>query len=451
MQHFFTMLLDAWRHTETRQRLFALALPMILSNLSVPLVTLVDSAVVGRLPYAYQLGAVAVGGGIYTMLVWTCGFLRMGSTGFAAQAAGRNDQQALRYILLQSLFLVLVLTLVCLAIILPLLPHILAWMETSGDLRALAQEYVVIRLFGLPAALMMHVLAGWLLGIQNARAALWMLLAANSVNIVLDVYFVFGLQWEVAGAARASVVAEWTGAVLGLALAWRYVDKGPLLNFWQHVLNWLNWRPLLAVNRDILIRSLALQSVFFAVTFQGARLGDTTVAANALLLNGLLICSYGLDGLAHGLEALTGHAIGRNDRRALQRALCLVSIYSLLAGIVFALLFWWFGDLFIALQTNIQSVQDTTADYLIYLALLPLITVWSYVMDGLFIGATRAREMRNSMLLAVLICAPIAWLLQSLGNHGLWIAFLLFMALRAGFLGYSARHLPSWFTSVQKR
>lgn len=445
MQRFYAMLLDAWRHADTRQRLFALAVPMILSNLSVPLVTLVDSAVVGRLPHAYQLGAVAVGGSIYTMLVWTCGFLRMGSTGFAAQAAGRNDQQALRYILLQSLMLVVVLTVLCLAIALPLLPYVLQWMDTSGDLQELAQQYVLIRLYGLPAALMMHVLAGWLLGLQNARAALWMLLLANTVNIVLDIYFVFGLHWEVAGAARASVIAEWSGAVLGLVLAWRYVDKGPLLNFWQHLLRWASWRPLLAVNRDILIRSLALQAVFFTVTFQGARLGDNTVAANALLLNGLLLCSYALDGLAHALEALTGHALGKNDKRALQRALCLVSIYSLLASTVFALLFWLFGDLFIALQTNILSVQETASHYLIYLALLPLITVWSYVMDGLFIGATRAREMRNSMLLAVLVCAPIAWLLHDLGNHGLWIAFLLFMALRAGFLGFTARHLPSWF------
>ncbi len=445
MQRLYAMLLDAWQHADTRRRLFALAIPMILSNLSVPLVALVDSAVVGRLPHAYQLGAVAVGGSIYTMLVWTCGFLRMGSTGFAAQAAGRNDQQALRYILLQSLILVVVLTVLCLAIALPLLPHVLAWMDTSGDLQALAQQYVLIRLYGLPAALVMHVLAGWLLGLQNARAALWMLLLANSVNIVLDIYFVFGLHWGVAGAARASVIAEWSGAVLGLALAWRYVDKGPLLNFWQHLLGWSNWRPLLAVNRDILIRSLALQAVFFTVTFQGARLGDNTVAANALLLNGLLLCSYALDGLAHALEALTGHALGQKDRRALQRALCLVSVYSLLASSVFALLFWLFGDLFIALQTNIQSVQETASGYLIYLALLPLITVWSYVMDGLFIGATRAREMRNSMLLAVLVCAPIAWLLQGLGNHGLWISFLLFMALRAGFLGFTARHLSSWF------
>lgn len=445
MQRFYAMLLDAWRHADTRQRLFALAIPMILSNLSVPLVALVDSAVVGRLPHAYQLGAVAVGGSIYTMLVWTCGFLRMGSTGFAAQAAGRNDQQALRYILLQSLMLVLVLTVLCLAITLPLLPYVLQWMDTSGALQELAQQYVLIRLYGLPSALMIHVLAGWLLGLQNARAALWMLLLANSVNIVLDIYFVFGLHWEVAGAARASVIAEWSGALLGLVLAWRYVDKGPLLNFWQHLLRWASWRPLLAVNRDILIRSLALQAVFFTVTFQGARLGDNTVAANALLLNGLLICSYALDGLAHALEALTGHALGRQDQRALQRALCLVSIYSLLASSVFALLFWLFGDLFIALQTNIPSVQESASHYLIYLALLPLITVWSYVMDGLFIGATRAREMRNSMLLAVLVCAPIAWLLHDLANHGLWIAFLLFMALRAAFLGFTARHLPSWF------
>ncbi|MCK9535567.1 MAG: MATE family efflux transporter [Pseudomonas sp.] len=445
MRDLCAIVLDAWQHAGTRQRLFALAIPMILSNLSVPLVALVDSAVVGRLPHAYQLGAVAVGGSLYTVLVWTCGFLRMGSTGFAAQAAGRNDQHALRYILLQSLLLVLVLTLLCLAIALPLLPHVLAWMDTSGDLQALAQQYVLIRMYGLPAALMMHVLVGWLLGIQNARAALWMLLLCNMVNIALDIYFVFGLQWGVAGAARASVIAEWSGAVLGLVLAWRYVDKGPLLNFSQHVLRWSSWRPLLAVNRDILLRSLALQGVFFMVTFQGARLGDSTVAANALLLNGLLLCAYALDGLAHALEALTGHALGQQNPLSLQRALCLVSLYSLLASSVFALLFWLFGDLFIALQTNIVSVQQTASDYLIYLALLPLITVWSYVLDGLFIGATRAREMRNSMLLAVILCAPIAWLLQGLGNHGLWIAFLFFMLLRAVFLGISARHLPSWF------
>jgi MATE family multidrug resistance protein len=322
-------------------------------------------------------------------------------------------------------------------------------MQTSGDLHALAQEYFLIRMFGLPAALMMHVLAGWLLGIQNARAALWMLLLCNLINIMLDIYFVFGLGWAVVGAARASVVAEWSGALLGLCLAWRYVDKGPLRGFWQRLLRWQSWRPLLAVNRDILLRSLALQGVFFMVTFQGARLGDSTVAANALLLNGLLLCAYALDGLAHALEALTGHALGMQDKRALQRALGLVSIYALLASSVFAVFFWLFGDWFIALQTNIPSVQVTAGDYLLYLALLPLIAVWSYVLDGLFIGATRAREMRNAMLLAVLVCAPIAWLLQSYGNHGLWIAFLLFMALRAVFLGVSARHLPSWFVSTQ--
>lgn len=445
MQRIYAILLDAWRHTGTRQRLFALALPMILSNLSVPLVALVDSAVVGRLPHAYQLGAVAVGASLYTVLVWTCGFLRMGSTGFAAQAAGRNDQQALRAVLFQSLLLVAALTVLCLVLVLPLLPQILDWMHTSAELQGLAQEYFLIRMYGLPAALMMHVLVGWLLGIQNARAALWMLLLCNLVNIVLDIYFVFGLDWQVAGAARASVVAEWSGALLGLYLAWRYIDKGPLLDFWQKLLRWQSWRPLLAVNRDILIRSLALQGVFFMVTFQGARLGDNIVAANALLLNGLLLCAYALDGLAHALEALTGHALGQQDKPALQRALALVSIYALFASSLFAVLFWLFGDWFIILQTNIVSVQATAADYLMYLALLPLIAVWSYVLDGLFIGATRAREMRNAMLLAVLVCAPVAWLLQSFGNHGLWLAFLLFMAMRAVFLGISARRLSTWF------
>lgn len=431
VQRWQLALLDAWQHMDTRKRLWALAIPMILSNLSVPLVALVDTAVIGRLPHSYQLGAVAVGASLYTLLIWTGGFLRMACTGFTAQAAGRQDAAMLRLILWQSLLLGLLLCMILVGVAYPLTDTALGLMNAREELHATARDYFGIRLWGFPAALLMQVLAGWFLGVQNARAALWMLLVANLGNAALDIYFVFGLQWEVIGAARASVVAEWCGAAMGLWLAAGYLQRHPALTPWQGLFSWQQWRPLLAANRDILLRSMALQAVFFMVTVQGTRLGDSTVAANALLLNGLMLTAYALDGLAHALEALTGHALGARDRLALRRALLLALQYSLLASLAFALLFMLFGDYFVLLQTSIPEVQAMARQYLPYLALLPLITVWSYVLDGLFIGAGRTRDMRNSMLLAFALAMPLGWLLQPLGNHGLWLAFLGFMLLRA--------------------
>ena len=218
---------------------------------------------------------------------------------------------------------------------------------------------------------------------------------------------------------------------------------------WAALRVWQNWKPLLGVNRDIFIRSLMLQSVFFAITLQGARLGDATVAANALLLNGLLLAAHALDGLAHAVEALCGHAIGARDRNALRRSMVVACGWSLLASVGFALLFLLAGHLFIALQTDIPSVRETAFEYLPYLALLPLIAVWSYLLDGLFIGATRAREMRNAMVFSVLLALPVAWALHGFGNHGLWISFLLFMVLRSLTLGLYAWQMQRkdlWFT-----
>ncbi|MGY2290645.1 MATE family efflux transporter [Pseudomonas sp. SDO528_S397] len=426
-----TSLLTDWRHRPTHRRVWALAAPMILSNISVPLVALVDSMVIGHLPHAHQLGAVAVGASLYTFLAWAMGFLRMGSTGFAAQAAGRADGAALRQILLQGLLLAMGLSLLLGTVGIPFSHWALEWMQPSAELGQLTRDFFHTRLFGLPAALATYALVGWFLGTQNARAPLAILLTTNLVNIALNLWFVLGLDWGVIGSARASVIAEWAGALLGLALTQKALRAYPGHIAWAALKAWCNWRPLLAVNRDIFIRSLALQSVFFMITVQGARLGDATVAANALLLNGLLLTAHALDGLAHAVEALCGHAIGARDRQALRRSLVVACGWSLLASGAFALLFALLGHLFIAMQTNIQSVRDTADLYLPYLAVLPLIAVWSYLLDGLFIGATRAREMRNGMLLAVLILLPFAWAFQGLGNHGLWISFLLFMALRS--------------------
>ncbi|MFC3945029.1 MATE family efflux transporter [Pseudomonas gingeri NCPPB 3146 = LMG 5327] len=444
-----TLIAD-WRDRPTHRKVWALAAPMILSNISVPLVALVDSTVIGHLPHAHQLGAVAVGASLYIFLAWAMGFLRMGSTGFAAQAAGRGDGTALRQILLQGLLLSLGLAALLGAIALPFSDLALKIMQPSTELHQLTLDFFQTRLFGLPAALASYALVGWFLGTQNARAPLAILLTTNLMNIALNLWFVLGLDWGVVGAARASVIAEWSGALLGLALTGNALRTYPGKIAWAALALWQNWRPLLTVNRDIFIRSMALQSVFFLITVQGARLGDATVAANALLLNGLLLTAHALDGLAHAVEALCGHAIGARERQTLRRSLVVAAGWSLLASLAFALLFLLGGHLFIALQTDIPSVRETAFGYLPYLAVLPLIAVWSYLLDGLFIGATRAREMRDAMLLSVLFSLPVAWVLSGYGNHGLWISFLLFMLLRSLTLAASAlklRRQDRWFDS----
>lgn len=441
-------LLTAWRHAPTHQRVWALAAPMILSNLSVPLVALVDSAVIGHLPHAHQLASVAVGGSLYTLLVWVMGFLRMGTTGFAAQASGRNDGGTLRQVLLQGLLLAFGFALLLSVVAQPLKGLALQLMQPSADLDDLAQVYFNTRLFGLPAALGSMALIGWFLGAQNGRAPLAILFTTNLINIALDLWFVLGLEWGVAGAARASVIAEWSGLAVGLALTRGTLRQNPGQLDHQALRRWVSWKPLMSANRDIFLRSLALQLVFFLVTVQGTRLGDTTVAANALLLNGLLLTAHALDGLAHAIEALSGHAIGARNRLELRRVLTVAGGWSLLASLAFGLFFLLGGPLFIQMQTNIPDVREMAIAYLPYLAALPLVAVWSYLLDGLFIGATRAREMRNAMVLAVSIALPLGWLLRDLGNHGLWLAFLAFMLLRGICLGTIARRLQrqrQWF------
>jgi MATE family multidrug resistance protein len=433
-----TSLLHDWQHRPTHRRVWALAAPMILSNLSVPLVALVDTTVIGHLPHAHQLGAVAVGAGLFSLLAWAFGFLRMGATGFAAQAAGRGDGDGLRQVLAQGLMLAALFSLVLGLLAVPFSRLALGWMAPSAELEGNVLLFFHVRLLGLPATLGGFALIGWFLGTQNARAPLAMLLITNGLNIALNLWFVLGLGWGVLGSAWASVVSDWVALGLGLMLArpaWRaHAGRVP----WARLQQWASWRPMLGLNRDIFIRSLALQAVFFLITVQGARLGDATVAANALLLNGLMLTAQALDGLAHAVEALCGHAIGARDRLALKRALVVAAGWSLIASCVFAAFFGMYGDLFIRLQTDIPAVRTTAMAFVPYLAILPLIAVWSYLLDGLFIGATRAREMRDGMLASVVLAIPVAWLTQGWGNQGLWLSFLAFMALRAITLGVIA-------------
>lgn len=430
-----------WQHRPTHRQVWALALPMIASNLTVPLVALVDSTVAGHLAQAGQLGAVAVGSAVYGLPIWLFGFLRMGTIGFAAQAGGRADGAALRRVLAQSLGLAVALALVTVLLALPLLGPLLGLMKPSATLDGLTREYLQIRAFGLPAALLNAALAGWFLGVHRASLALRVTVLTNLANIALNLAFVLGLQRGVPGIAAASACGEWLGALAGLLALPAQLRRYPGQLAWAALRRWAAWRPLLAVNRDILLRSVALQGVFLAVTVLGARLGDTVVAANALLLNGLLLTAFGLDGLANAVEALAGHAVGAGDRIGLRRALVVAGGWSLLGSLGVALAFALAGPAFIDLQTDIAPVRAMARRYLPYLAVLPLAGVWSYLLDGLFVGATRAREMRDAMALAAAAFVLLAAALRGLGNHGLWLAFLGFMLVRAGTMAWMARRI----------
>lgn len=447
----------AWCHLPTQRQVWSLAGPMMLSGVSVPLVTLVDTAVIGHLPNAQALSAVAVGGSMYVLLVGILAFLRMGTTGFSAQACGRADGHALRRILLQSLVLALVLALLVGLLAIPLSNALLVLINPSAEMDQLTRDFFHTRLWGLPGALASYALVGWLLGNQNARAPLAILLTTNLCNVGLSLWFVLALELGVKGAAWAAVLSETAGACIGLWLSRATLRRHSGRMPWPELGRWHLWQPLLSMNRDIFLRSLALQCVFLLVAIQGARLGELTVAANLLLLNGLLVTAYALDGIAHAIEALSGHAIGAANPTQLKRSLWVTGGWTLVLSLTFSSAFLFFGPAFLALQSNQPEVLLIAQQFLPYLALLPLSAAASYFLDGLLIGATCAREMRNAMLGALVIALPVGWYLQDLGNHGLWLALLLFMLIRSVLMAFYSRAVAqrqAWFmpptTTCQK-
>lgn len=426
----WTSILISWRNLSTHHKVWALTLPMILSNLSVPLVGTVDTMIVGHLHNANNMASVGIGSSIYLFLVAVLNFLRMGTTGFTAQAFGNRDGSQIRQILLQGLLLAFGLAILLGIFAFPISKFAFFVMDPNPELYAGASSFFYWRLLGIPAALMNFALIGWFLGMQTARVPFYMLLITNITNILLCLLFILQLDMGIIGVAKAAVISEWLGLIVGFCFLPTLLKKQKGSWILAGLKKWHNWKPLIFVNRDIFIRSLTLHFAFFLVTLQGTRLGGDTVAANMIILNGLLIMAYLLDGFAHAIEALTGKAIGEKSTTELSAVIVVSGGWALIITLLFMFSFLFFGREFINLISNIPEVRETAYPLIPYLTLLPLITVWSYLLDGLFIGATKAREMRNAMILAFLIALPIGVVLLPFGNDGLWLAFLLFMLLR---------------------
>lgn len=434
--------------TATDRRLWALAWPLMLTNLTVPLLGLVDTAVLGHLDRPEYLGAVAVGANLFTLLYWTFGFMRMGTTGLAAQAFGRRDHFGQTALLVRSLALAVAIGLVLIAVHQPLIRLGLVLMNPGPEIKALAAEYAAIRIWSAPAVLCQYTLVGWLIGTQCPRGPMLMLIVANGLNIVLDIVFVTVLGWNSRGVAMATVMAEYAATTLGFWLVLQRLPAGQ--RFSRALLGRLaDYTAILRVNRYLLVRTVTLLLVLAFFTAQGARQGEVTLAANAVLITFLLVISNGLDGFANAAEALVGEAVGRGSRRQF-RVVCRAALrWSLWGALLFTLAFVLGGRQLISLLTSIDEVRLRAWQFLPWLWLLPLTTVWGFLLDGIFIGATRTRDMQNTMLLAAFgVFLPVWWLTTGWGNHGLWFALITLMVARAlgmGWLFFRHTRNGIWF------
>ncbi len=431
---------ESWLSPRIHRQVWRLAWPMILSNITVPLLGLVDTAVIGHLPDPRYLGAVAVSASLFSVLYWGFGFLRMGTTGLTARAVGAEDHDRLSLLLAQSLILALAIGLLLILFQRPLISFGLALMNPADDVLQQAWIYCNIRIFSAPAVLANYALLGWFLGLQNSRVPLLLLVSANVINILLDLLLVVGLDMTVDGVAWATLCADYSALLLGLWLAVSKLQQQPGQLPVAALFDWRCYRELLRNNRYLFVRTLCLLLTFGFFTAQSAGMGNQLLAANAVLLNFLLLISHGLDGFAHAIEALCGKFHGARDLRRFYAACGAAALWSLLTAALLTLFFALFGVTLIGLLTNIPEVVAQASKYLPWLVAMPLIGVWSYLLDGIFIGANWFRQMQYCMLFSSLVVfLPVWYLSQPWGNHGLWFSLSLLLVARALTAGWVMR------------
>lgn len=413
----------------THARVFAIAGPAMLANLTTPLLGIVSTAAIGRLGDPHLLGGVALSSVAFDCIFWLFGFLRMATVAFTAQALGAGDSIERHAILLRALMLACAIGLALVALQVPLAEAIFGVMGGSDAVTAAAREYFFVRLYSAPLMLGNYVIVGWLVGQARTGLALALQVTINIVNIALTVALVLVFGKGVAGAAFAAVIAELTGFVIGLVLV-SYLLRGRIALPVAILFNRAKLLRLFAVNRDIMLRTAALIAGLLFFTAQGARAGDLTLAANAVLYNFLMIGSFFLDGLATAAEQLCGQSFGARDRVQFTRAVKLVLGWSVAFGVAISALFLVTGGLLIDAITTSEDVRAAARLYLVPAALAPLCGVLAYGFDGIFVGASWARDMRNLMIAAFIIYLAAFVALRGFGNTGLWIAFLIFLASR---------------------
>ena len=414
------------------RKVWVLAGPIILSNISVPLVGAVDTAVVGHLPEPQAIGAVALGALIFSFIYWGFGFLRMGTTGFVARAYGAGNWRELSDTLLRVLLLAIVLGICTILAGWPLIHFALYLIDSSPAVEGLTSDYALVRIWSAPAVLCVYAFTGVFIGLHNTRAAFVLQLVLNLSNIALDLLFVVGFDWGVRGVALASLIAEYLAMAVGFWLLRGQVRNALSRYDRLRLLARDKLLELFHANGNIFIRTLCLQFAFACFTALGARQGDVILAANAVLLHFFSLAAYGLDGFAHAVEALAGSAYGARRASVFRRAVLLTSVWGAVTALLAGIVFYLSGEWIIGWFTSIREVADTARIYLPWMVLAPVISVWSFQLDGIFIGTGYTREMRNAMIISLLLYLGLLYLLLPLwGNHGLFLSLLIFMLLRA--------------------
>lgn len=419
----------------THARVLKIAIPIVLANVTVPILGVVDTAVVGQMGLAAPIGAVGIGAIILSALYWVFGFLRMGTTGLTANARGAGRTGEVSAMLSRALMIG---GLGGLAVVLfqgPLFALSFALSPASAEVEELARGYMAIRVWSAPAIIGLYGITGWLIALERTRAVLVLQLWMNGLNIALDLWFVLGLGWGVEGVAFATFLAEWSGLLLGLWLC-RDVFANPAWRDRARIFDRETLVRFASVNGDILLRSLMLQGIFVSFLLLGADFGDVTLAANHVLVQFLEVTAFALDGFAFAAEALVGHAMGARSVRALRQSAALTSLWGLLIVIGLSLAFALFGGAIVDVMAKNAAVQAEARIYMPYLVAAPIIGIASWMLDGIFIGATRTKDMRNMMALSLAVyLAAVALLVPSLGNHGLWASLLVSFVARGVTLG----------------
>ena len=419
----------------THSRVLKIALPIVLSNATVPLLGAVDTGVIGQLGQAAPIGAVGVGAVILASFYWIFGFLRMGTSGLAAQAHGASDGAERAAVLYRALLIGLGAGVVLIAGQALIFGAAFAIAPASGQVETLARQYLSIRIWGAPATIALYAVTGWLIALERTRAVFVLQVWMNGLNIALDLWFVLGLGWGVPGVAVATLIAEWSGLALGLWFC--RAAFGPVWSAARARLrDTAALRRMAGVNTDIMIRSVILQGSFTSFLFLGAGQGDITLAANQVLLQFIEVAAYALDGFAFAAEALVGQAVGARSLADLRRAAWLASGWSLGATLALCAVFLLAGPAIIDVLTTEPAVRADARLYLPWLVAAPLIGIAAWMLDGIFIGATCTREIRNAMLVSVAVYAvALTVLLPAFGNHGLWAGLMVLNVTRGITLG----------------
>lgn len=409
-----------------------LAIPNIISNITVPLLGLVDMILMGHLNSTAYIGAIALGGTIFSVLYSFFSFLRAGTTGFTAQSYGNNDKTETIYSLYRSISIGIPIIVLILSLQTPIAKLSKILLNGSDDVISLALTYFYIRIWGAPANILLYCLNGWFVGMQNTKAPMIIAILINVINIILSYIFVFILEQNIKGVAIGTVLAQYCGLIVALILLIKNYKSYFVKINTKILFNIEKIKRFFKVNTDLMIRSILLILSIAFFTNQSAKLGNNTLAINMIILQSFYIFSYFTDGFAYAGEALVGKYVGSNDKENLKKVIRYLLLWGFSISIPFTILYGLFPDDFVKIISKNTDILNEVRPYFVYMIIMPLITFTAFIWDGIYIGATASKAIRNTMIISSIFIYIPSWyiLTPKLGNHGLWIAFLCFMISR---------------------